>query len=259
MFQNTDLAHRVYDAMVFQSRYSINPRWSVNGQFTLELRNDGNYEGEGINTPGATTRIGDYPEIFPAAQFLSRRPPGEFRARTPARVAHLQLWPRLAPAICRCQASGATTPVRCTAWQGDDVPLTGAQAGDPQRGGLSGPAGARQTVFFTGARGDRTSPATGCSTSINYDIPVFRSLKPWVKFDVFNLFNNEKLIAWSTTYLQVRTRRSTRSASTAARRSERGPATPCQSEQRNINAFPLLVCRRQAGGRTFLVASGFRF
>ena len=35
--------------------------------------------------------------------------------------------------------------------------------------------------------------------SINYNMPVFRSLRPWVKFDIYNLFNNQKLIAWNTT------------------------------------------------------------
>ena len=35
-------------------------------------------------------------------------------------------------------------------------------------------------------------------TSINYNIPVFRSVKPWLKFDVFNLFNNEKLVGCNT-------------------------------------------------------------
>ena len=40
----------------------------MNGHYTLQLKNDGNYEGEGANQPGATGRIGDYPEIFNAAR-----------------------------------------------------------------------------------------------------------------------------------------------------------------------------------------------
>ena len=35
--------------------------------------------------------------------------------------------------------------------------------------------------------------------SVNYDIPVFRSVRPWLKFDVFNVLNNDKLVAWNTT------------------------------------------------------------
>src|SRR5262249_21304785 len=52
VYQNTDIAHRDYDAMVFQGRYGLTTRWSVSGQYTLELRNEGNYEGEATNLPG---------------------------------------------------------------------------------------------------------------------------------------------------------------------------------------------------------------
>ena len=54
--------------------------------------------------------------------------------------------------------------------------------------------------MFFGERGSETFKGYGLlDTSINYNIPVFRSLRPWVKFDVYNLFNNRKLIAWNTT------------------------------------------------------------
>ena len=34
---------------------------------------------------------------------------------------------------------------------------------------------------------------------VQWEIPVFRTLRPYAKLDVFNLFNNDKLIAWNTT------------------------------------------------------------
>ena len=73
IYQNTNLAHREYDALVFQSRYRIN-NWSVNGHYTVQLKNDGNYEGEGSSTPGSTvfsnspSIIGNYPEAFNEAR-----------------------------------------------------------------------------------------------------------------------------------------------------------------------------------------------
>ena len=30
-------------------------------------------------------------------------------------------------------------------------------------------------------------------------MPLFRTLRPWVKLDVFNIFNNDKLVTWNTT------------------------------------------------------------
>ena len=103
-------------------------------------------------------------------------------------------------------------------------------------------------------------------TSINYNVPVFRSLKPWVKFDVYNLFNNLKLIAWSTTVRQ----------DAATPRDEIGlrtgyvPSTPATYGTATgntvtnlfssaINTFPLPFSQAPAGGRTFRVALGFRF
>lgn len=36
--------------------------------------------------------------------------------------------------------------------------------------------------------------------AMNVNIQVFRSLRPWVKFDIYNLFDNQKVIArlWRT-------------------------------------------------------------
>jgi len=80
-----------------------------------------------------------------------------------------------------------------------EVPLTAAQTAILTAAGYPDQPGP-QTVFFTDARGDQTFNGYGVfDMSINYDIPVFRTVKPWIKFDVYNLFNNEKLIAWSTT------------------------------------------------------------
>ena len=67
-FTNSDLPHREYHAMTFQSRYQLSSRWLVNGHYTVQLKNDGNYEGEASNQPGNPSAIGDYPEGFNAAR-----------------------------------------------------------------------------------------------------------------------------------------------------------------------------------------------
>src|SRR5205085_9701492 len=43
VYRNSDLAHRVYDALVLQSRYDLSRNWNVAGHYTLQMRNDGNY------------------------------------------------------------------------------------------------------------------------------------------------------------------------------------------------------------------------
>jgi len=64
VYRNTPDAHRQYQGMVFQGRYQVTNHWTMNGQYTLQLQNEGNFAGEGTNTPGATSRIGDYPEAY---------------------------------------------------------------------------------------------------------------------------------------------------------------------------------------------------
>ena len=100
VFQNTNIAHRVYDA----SR----ARWSVNGQFTLELRNDRRLRVKGSTRRARQHGIGDYPEIFPAAQFY---PTAAWRISSAERLAagcaNLQL-SRRRECVVR-QACGATT------------------------------------------------------------------------------------------------------------------------------------------------------
>jgi hypothetical protein len=120
-------------------------------------------------------------------------------------------------------------------------------------------------VFFTEARGDQNFAGYGVfDMSINYDVPVFRTLKRWVKFDVYNLFNNEKLIGWNTTV-------SPNKATTVDNLGLPTGYTPSSTfgtatgntvtnlNNANINAFPLSFAGGQAGGRTILLAMGLRF
>ena len=74
IYQNTNLGHREYQGLVFQSRYRISDHWTITGSDTVQLENDGNYAGEGSNTPGSTvfgnspSIIGNFPEAFSAAR-----------------------------------------------------------------------------------------------------------------------------------------------------------------------------------------------
>jgi len=34
---------------------------------------------------------------------------------------------------------------------------------------------------------------------VTYGVPVWQSLRPWVRLEVLNLFNNQQLISWDTT------------------------------------------------------------
>ena len=102
--------------------------------------------------------------------------------------------------------------------------------------------------------------------SANYNVPVFRSLRPWVKFDVYNLFDNQKLIAWNTTVVQdpnsSRDPLGLRTGFVPSNAANYGTATGNTVSNlfsSAINAFPLAFTSAPAGGRTFRVAVGLRF
>ena len=66
---SSDAAHRRYQAMVFQSSYRIRNYLSVNGNYTVQLENNGNYEGEGGQQSGVLSTIGNYPEAWIADRY----------------------------------------------------------------------------------------------------------------------------------------------------------------------------------------------
>jgi hypothetical protein len=56
-----------------------------------------------------------------------------------------------------------------------------------------------QTLFFA-PRGSESFKGYGMlDLALTYEVPVWRSARPWVKFESFNLLNNQKLISWDTT------------------------------------------------------------
>jgi hypothetical protein len=97
VFRNSDAPQRKYDALLLQSQYRLYDRLQFEGHWTIQLRNEGNFEGEAANQPGISSSVGDYPEIltearnFPVGRFREtlKLPPGtavktEVRARSHA-------------------------------------------------------------------------------------------------------------------------------------------------------------------------------
>jgi Carboxypeptidase regulatory-like domain len=262
IFDNTDQANREYQGMVFQGRYNLSDRWIVNGQYTLQLKNEGNYEGEGTNTPGSTTQIGNYPEIFNADRsFPDGRLQNFQRSRLNAwtvytlgmgRAGDLSfsgLWNWNSARVFTYAARGqALTPIQNALL---------ASAGYPDTPGT-------QTVYF----GDRgTGEFAGYSivnVSVNYNVPVFKALRPWVKMDLFNIFDNRKLIAWNTTVSQNRAagvdNLGLATNFTQGANFGKGTGnTQANAFLSNIPTYPLAFSGADPGGRTLRMAVGFRF
>ena len=263
IYRNTDIAERKFQGMVFQSRYRIRNNWSVNGHYTLQLQNEGNYEGEGTNTPGSTSWIGDYPEVYIESRYWPTGKLANFQRHRMRMwsiynvgmgafgdVAFSGLWRVEGPR----PYSIAQRNVNPNATQRSIL----AAAGYPDIPGAA-------HIFLTGERGTERFPGYGLlDLSINYNIPVFRSLRPWIKLDLYNALNNRKLIAWDTTVSQdAAAPKDTVGISTAfvpsANFGKATGNTVTNVSTTGINVFPRAFDGAPAGGRTFRMALGFRF
>jgi carboxypeptidase family protein/TonB-dependent receptor-like protein len=253
VYRNTDEAHRAYQGMVFQGRYQLANRWTVHGQYTVQLKNEGNYAGEGTNTPGATSRIGDYPEAYtpePDRFFPDGRLAGFERNRVRAWTIYNFGLGRMgdlsASGLWRVD-SGAVYSLAATS-----QPLTATQrtilrnAGYPDAPGSS-------TLYF-GERGSEEFPAYGIvDANLSYNIPVVGSVRPWVKFDIYNLLNNQKLIQFNTTV------RPDPASPLDALGYRTGFTRGAAFGTGTANTHYPVPFGGQTGGRTFRVALGLRF
>jgi len=254
IFDNTDQAHRQYQGLVFQSRYRISNAWNVNGHYTLQLKNDGNYEGEGTNMPGNKSFIGDYPEAFNATRNF---PDGRLQDFQRSRLRLWSVYNHAMGAFGDLAVSGLwrVDSGRVYSLAARNQPLTATQSTIIKSAGYADlPASAGNMVFFNGERGSETFPGYGLfDLSVNYNVPVFRTLRPWVKFDVYNLLNNLTVIRYNTTVNpDPNSPLDAMGLPTGyIKGSQFGQAT-------STSAYPVPF-QGQRGGRTFRVAVGFRF
>ena len=55
-----------------------------------------------------------------------------------------------------------------------------------------------RTLYLSHGCGSGGSRATVRSTSFQYGIRRWRSVTPWIKAEIFNVFHNDEQIAWNT-------------------------------------------------------------
>jgi len=269
VYTNTDIAHREYQGMTFQSRYRMTSNWMVNGHYTLQLKNNGNYEGEQSNQPAYVGIIGDYPEAFSSAR---NYPDGRLQdfQRSRLRAWTIYSWDMKQAGSLSFSGLWRVDSARVYSLVARNQAITAQQRAVLAAAGYPDVPAANGNHVFFADRGSESFKGYGLfDTSINYNVPVLRTLRPWVKFDVYNLFNNRKLIAWNTTVSQNRAGAldNLGLATTYTKAAAFGTATGntlTNLGTTTINAYPLAFGgpdgdRATAGGRTFTMALGFRF
>jgi hypothetical protein len=56
-----------------------------------------------------------------------------------------------------------------------------------------------QTLFFDDRGSEEFAGYGLLDFAATYQVPVWRTMRPWVKFELLNALNNDKLIKWDTT------------------------------------------------------------
>jgi hypothetical protein len=248
IYRNTDLPAREYQALEFQSAYRFGSNWSVNGHWTVQLRNHGNFEGESANNPAIPSVIGDYPEIYVPERSFPEGRLDDFQRHK------VRVWASYGLSLGSLGRVDIAPVFRFNSARTYSLvavaPISAQQA-------ARNPGYARlptaQAVFF-GERGSQSFNSFHLTDlSASYAIPVWQSLQPWVKLEVLNLFNNQKLVSWDTTI----------TADVAGPKDENGiPLTYIKGANFGKGTSNANYPRPRGGmdgGRTLLLAAGVRF
>jgi outer membrane receptor protein involved in Fe transport len=248
-----DWLYRQYKALVFQGRQRYGSRVLVDGSYTVQLRNHGNVEGEAANQPGVPSLAGDYPEVFSAERnFPFGRLAGFQRHKIRLLGSYTQPLGRFGTAdigaVWRFN-SGLTYSDVAANEDLSDIQLQRAV----DLGYVNTPGGGGQNIYF-GDYGAHTFPSFALTDlSVSYAVPMWRTLKPYVRFEVLNAFNNQKLVAWDTTL--VADWSGPVDALGLPTTFTKGPNYGKATAETDYPSWRSGL----TGARTFLLAAGFRF
>ena len=249
VYRNTDLPTRDYEALQFESAYRPTASLSVNGHWTVQLQNDGTFEGESSSGPALPSLIADYPEIYvPARNFPTGRLDDFQRNK-------VRVWATYQFTLGHFGAVDVAPLYRYNSGRTYSLVATGVALSAQQI--ARNPGYARlptsQSIFF-GDRGSQSFEGFHLvDLAATYSVPVWQSLRPWVKLEVLNAFNNQKLVSWNTSI----------TADASGPKDENGlPVNYVKSATFGTATGPGSYPRPRPGldgGRTLLVAAGVRF
>src|SRR5581483_3117691 len=201
VFGNTDDVVRHYDALIFQNNYRFSDVLTYGAHYTLQMRNKGNASGEAANQPGLSSTFGDFPEILGPA--IDRYQPygnlADFQRHK------LRVYGTYTQKMGRFGAIDMS-PIwrvdsgRTFSYTAASVPLSSIElARNPGYPVNDINSNTALNLNF-GDRGIGQFAGYGVlDFAATYTIPVWRSLRPWIKAEMYNVLNNQKLIAWDTT------------------------------------------------------------
>jgi outer membrane receptor protein involved in Fe transport len=196
LIKNTDDPNfREYQGLQFLVNYRPTNDWYVGGHWTVQLKNEGNFEGEAGNQPGNYSIIHDRPEFYSAARHY---PTGRFDDYQQHRARVFTTYD--------LQLGKAGTITTGATFRYDSALtfslFTNNVAITPQQLARN-PGYARpptvQTLFYAERGSEEFNPSYLFDFSLYYEIPVYKTARPFFKAELRNAFNKQPLIGFNRT------------------------------------------------------------
>jgi hypothetical protein len=190
-YANSNGPKRLYQAADIQAHYDLTRSWGLEGNWTHQFKNNGNYEGE-AGQAIAPSSFGNRPEIQDPRELTTGRL-AQFEAD------RFRLWSTYNFNLGRFGSLGTGLLFRY------DSPLTYSYVASIARTaaskalnpGYTGQSSTASIIFGDRGAGQFNSSSI-FDASVQWNIPI-SVVTPWIKFDVRNLFNDRTLIAYNTT------------------------------------------------------------
>jgi hypothetical protein len=202
LIQNTDeILNRRYQSLLTRATFRLSDRWTAEAHWTHQIKNEGNFEGEAANQPGSYSIIFDRPEILDEARHFPTGRTDDFQADK------VRLYTVYDLRLGRAGTVSVGGVYRYDSPQTYSLSAAGVAISTVQRDRRLALGYARQpasqTLFFSG-RGEFEYEASHLfDFSLNYELPIYKSARPFFKAELRNAFNKQPLIGFNTTISPV--------------------------------------------------------
>jgi len=201
VYANSNEPTRKYQGLQLIGRSVLSDNWEVDGSWTHQFKDNGNFEGEGVNTPGISSLFGYFPGYYVPSRHYPDGKLNDYQAdKIRAWTTYTFNWGRggdLAATLLANYNSATTFSYTASLPAGYSATQRAILSHY-----LSSPNNF-QTVYF-GDRGAGTfKGATTFDVTLLYDVPVWQRLDAFVKADVINILNDDTLITWDTSITPV--------------------------------------------------------
>jgi hypothetical protein len=203
VIRNTDdIPNRRYQALLLVVNSRVSSDWLVGAHWTHQFVNEGNFEGEAANQPGNYSIINDRPEIYSEARHFPTGRTDDFQADK------VRLYTVYDFHLGRAGVVSLGGVYRYDSAQAysliaTNVPFSALQTARRIELGYARQPASQPQVFFDGRGTEEFNASHLIDFSLNYELPVYKTARPFFKAEVRNAFNKQPLIGFNTTITPV--------------------------------------------------------